>query len=366
MAESLHVIASPVVDPAIDCASTLPSNYYVNADLLTVEKHKIFWRTWQIAGRSEQVRNPGDYITADLLGEPLLVVRGSDGVLRCFYNVCRHRAGPPAEGCGSRKVFRCGYHGWTYGLDGRLLNAPEMEGTKNFSADDLRLRPIRVGEWEGQVFVNLDPDALPLIEALEKLQDQAKKFAFGKMRLCARRDYHMQCNWKVYIDNYLEGYHLPSVHPSLNRELDYGSYETTLFARHSLQSSPIRGPENEASVDRRYKQADGDMSAEYFWIFPNWMLNCYPDNVSLNIVLPTGPETCVAIFEWYFPPGHTEASAETIRFSDEIQLEDGHICEVVHRNLKSQSYDTGRYSVKQEKGVHHFHQLYSDAIHKGE
>ncbi len=166
----------------------------------------------------------------------------------------------------------------------------------------------------------------------------------------------------MYIDNYLEGYHLPSVHPSLNRELDYGAYVTTLFEKHSLQASPIRGPENESSVQRRYKQASGDMTAEYFWIFPNWMLNCYPDNVSLNIVLPTGPETCVAIFEWYFPKERAAAAAETMRFSDEIQIEDGHICEVVHRNLKSQSYDRGRYSVKQERGVHHFHQLYVAAM----
>ena len=182
------------------------------------------------------------------------------------------------------------------------------------------------------------------------------------MRLAGRREYHMQCNWKVYIDNYLEGYHLPSVHPSLNRELDYSSYVTTLFERHSLQASPIRGPENETSVERRYKQASGDMTAEYFWVFPNWMLNCYPDNVSLNIVLPTGPETCVAIFEWYFPVERIDSAEDTMKFSDEIQLEDGHICEVVHRNLKSQSYDSGRYSVKQEQGVHHFHMLYSEAM----
>ncbi len=363
MTQKLHVIPASIVDPNIACASTLPSSYYTAPDLLAEEKGSIFWRTWQIVGRSEQVRNPGDYITVDLLGEPLLVARGGEGMLRGFYNVCRHRAGPPAEGCGSRKVFRCGYHGWTYGLDGRLLNAPEMEGVQNFSAEELRLRPIQIGEWEGQVFVNLDPDALPLREALGELPQQAAKYNFGEMRLCGRRDYHMHCNWKVYIDNYLEGYHLPSVHPSLNRELDYNSYETTLFAKHSLQASPIRGPENESTVDRRYKQAAGDLSAEYFWIFPNWMLNCYPDNVSLNIVLPTGPETCVAIFEWYFPPEQAEASGETMKFSDEIQLEDGHICEVVHRNLKSQSYDTGRYSVKQEKGVHHFHLLYSEAIH---
>ena len=343
-------------------AFTLPSNFYVDPDYLEQEKRRIFWRTWQIVGRSEQVANPGDYFTANLCGEPLLLVRDTERNLRGFYNVCRHRAGPPAEGCGSRKVFRCGYHGWTYGLDGRLLNAPEMDGTEDFRFEDFRLRPVQVAEWEGQLFVNLSPEAEPLVTALRELPQQAAKFHLGKMKLAGRRDYHMQCNWKVYIDNYLEGYHLPSVHPSLNRELDYNAYVTTLFERHSLQTSPIRGPENEANVERRYRQASGDMAAEYFWIFPNWMLNCYPDNVSLNIVLPTGPESCVVIFEWYFLPERMSAAEETMKFSDEIQVEDGRICELVHQNLKSQSYDRGRYSAKQEKCLHHFHRLYAEAM----
>lgn len=354
------------MNPAIEDANTLPSGYYINPEMLSKELRNIFWRTWQIVGRAEQVRKPGDYITVDLLGEPLLIVRGAEGELGGFYNVCRHRAGPVAEGCGSRKVFRCAYHGWTYGIDGRLMNAPEMEGTRNFCVDDLKLRPIRVEVWEGQVFVNLSLDAEPLLSALGDLPEQAAKYKFAEMRLAGRRDYHMQCNWKVYIDNYLEGYHLPSVHPSLNRELDYNSYATTLFERHSLQASPIRGPENESTVQRRYKQASGDAAAEYFWIFPNWMLNCYPDNISLNIVLPTGPEACLAIFEWYFPADRVQSAGATMAFSDEIQLEDGHICEVVHRNLKSQSYESGRYSVKQERGVHHFHQLYMAKMHASE
>ena len=350
------------MNPAVERAFTLPADFYIDPKYVELEKRQIFWRTWQIAGRAEQVRKPGDYFTTNLCGEPLLIVRDAEGELRGFYNVCRHRAGPPAEGCGSRKVFRCGYHGWTYGLDGALLNAPEMEGTEDFRFEDFRLRCVGVGEWEGQVFVNLDPEAEPLQAALRELPEQAKKFHFSKMKLAGRRDYPMRCNWKVYIDNYLEGYHLPSVHPSLNRELDYGAYTTTLFEKHSLQTSPIRGPENESTVERRYKQASGDMAAEYYWIFPNWMLNCYPDNVSLNIVLPTGPETCVAIFEWYFLPEKMSAAEETMRFSDEIQIEDGRICEVVHGNLKSRSYDRGRYSVKQEKCLHQFHRLYAEAL----
>jgi choline monooxygenase len=289
-------------------------------------------------------------------------LRNREGELRGFYNVCRHRAGPPAEGCGSRKVFRCGYHGWTYSLDGRLLNAPEMEGTANFREEEFGLQPVPTAEWGAWVFTNLDPATDPLMLSLRELPQQAGKCELDKLKLAARRDYVMDCNWKVYIDNYLEGYHLPSVHPGLNRELDYGRYITETFPSHSRQASPIRGPENEKDVQRRYSQASGNEEAEYFWIFPNWMLNCYPDNVSLNMVFPLATEQCVAIFEWYFPENvlNSEVPAETVRFSDEIQIEDGRICETVHRNLKSRSYTHGRFSAKQEKGVHHFHRLYAE------
>ena len=154
------------------------------------------------------------------------------------------------------------------------------------------------------------------------------------------------------------------MHPSLNRELDYTAYEVTLFDRYSLQTSPIRGPENENSVDRRYKQREGDMAAEYYWIYPNWMLNCYPDNMSLNIVLPLGPEKCGAIVAWFFEEGRfkSEVPESTYKFSDEIQIEDIGICEAVQRGLASSTYESGRYSPQRENGVHHFHELYARSM----
>jgi len=357
-----------MIDPEVARAQTLPSSYYLDPAQLEIEKQRIFWRTWQVVGCREQVAKPGDYFTFDLVGEPLLLVRDTDGELRGYYNVCRHRAGPAAEGCGSRKVFRCGYHGWTYSLDGRLLNAPEMEGVCDFRHEDFGLKPIQAAEWGGLVFVNLDPDPPSLTQWLGELPRQTAKFGLERLSFFRRKDYVMDCNWKVYIDNYMEGYHLPSVHPSLNRELDYSAYEITLFGNYSLQTSPIRGPENESIVDRRYKQREGDMAAEYYWIFPNWMLNCYPDNMSLNIVLPITAEKCVATFLWFFDEDRlkTPAPEETYKFSDEIQVEDGHICEVVHRNLKSQSYDRGRYSVKQEKSLHMFHRKYLETLTGGQ
>jgi choline monooxygenase len=349
------------IDAEIARAWTLPAQVYCDPEVAAAEQEKIFSRTWQIAGRREQAAKPGDYFTTEIAGERLLIVCGNDGVVRGFHNVCRHRAGPPAEGCGSRKVFRCGYHGWTYSLEGKLLHAPEMQGVQNFSPEDFGLLPVACEIWEQWIFVNPDSQAAPLAQELGELRQQVAKFRLAKMRFRERREYRMQCNWKTYIDNYLEGYHLPSVHPGLNRELEYANYKTQQFRRHSVQSSPIRGPENEKDATRRYKSGE-NLSADYYWIFPNWMLNCYPDNVSLNVVIPLGPEETLAIFEWYFLDElrNTATAREAINFSHEIQLEDGKICEQVQRNLHSRSYHRGRYSVAQERCVHHFHRLYAE------
>ena len=356
---------SPVNAPAagIERAWTLPRDYYIDPAYLPLERERIFCATWQVAGYSEQVAAAGQYFTFDLAGEPLLIVRGADNQLRGFYNVCRHRAGPPAEGCGSRKAFRCGYHGWTYSLDGRLLSAPEMDGVCDFVHEDFGLKSIHVAEWGGLVFANLSAAPEPLEASLGELPRQAAKFHLDSLRFYRRHDYVMDCNWKTYVDNYMEGYHLPSVHPGLNRELDYGAYQVDLFPRHSRQSSPIRSGDGATQAPRRYS-GTGDISAEYFWVYPNWMLNCYPDNMSLNIVLPLAPEKCVTIFLWFFPENllSTGIPEKTFRFSDEIQLEDGRICETVQRNLRSRSYSRGRYSIKQERSLYHFHQLYLAAV----
>jgi len=354
------------VDAAIERAWTLPASLYTDANVFALEKEKIFAHTWQVVGHAHQVAKPGDFFTTDLVGEPLLLVRGSDEKLRGFYNVCRHRAGPPAEGCGSRKLFRCGYHGWTYGLDGALISATEIDGVEGFRPEDFALVPVRAEEWFNLIFVNLDSQTPPFLESLGDLPRQAERFPFAEMKLFERRTYDMKCNWKTYVDNYLEGYHLPSVHPGLNRELDYNAYVVEPYARHVRQFSPIRGAQSGDLTPRRYQESRGDLTTDYFWIFPNWMLNCYPDNVSLNIVLPVEPERTLAIFEWYLPEQdhNAQAAKASVEFSDQIQLEDTGICEAVQRNLRSRSYTRGRFSVKQEKGVHAFHRMYSATMNK--
>jgi choline monooxygenase len=354
------------IDQDVSRAWTLPAQLYFDEGVCAAENKRIFSRTWQVVGHHSQVKDAGDYFTTELAGEPLLMVRGADNKLRGFYNVCRHRAGPPAEGCGSRKLFRCGYHGWTYGLDGALISATEIEGVEGFRPEDFALVPVRVEEWFNLIFVNLEPEAKPLRECLSELTPQVEKFQFTGMKLFERRTYEMNCNWKTYVDNYLEGYHLPSVHPGLNRELDYNAYVVEPHARHVRQFSPIRGAEPGDTSPRRYQEAGEDLTTDYFWIFPNWMLNCYPDNVSLNIVLPRGPERSLAIFEWYLPEkDHSSSAAKaSVEFSDQIQIEDVAICEKVQKNLRSRSYSRGRFSATQEKGVHAFHRMYGEAMNE--
>jgi len=357
-----------LIDPEISRAWTLPSHLYTDPSVLNEEEKQIFSRTWQVVGRGDQVANSGDYFTTELAREPLVIVRGADAKLRGFFNVCRHRAGPPAEGCGSRKLFRCGYHGWTYSLDGSLISSTEMEGVEGFRPEEFSLVPVKVDEWFGFVFVNLDDDARPLREGIGELPAQAEKFYSPGLKLFERRTYEMNCNWKTYVDNYLEGYHLPSVHPGLNRELDYNAYAVEPHVLRQggyvRQFSPIRGAQPGDTTPRRYHEAREDLTTEYFWIFPNWMLNCYPDNVSLNIVLPRGPERSLAIFEWYLPEEQhgSPAAKASVEFSHQIQMEDVAICETVQKNLHSRSYSRGRFSVKQEAGVHAFHRMYGESM----
>jgi len=336
-------------EPKLALASTLPSRFYNDASVLPAENRSIFARTWQLAGHEDAVRERGRFFTTTVADEPLLIVRGDDGELRVLSNVCRHRAGPVAKGAGQRASLQCGYHGWTYALDGSLRTAPEMDGIECWDRASVALPQFRIETWNGLLFVNLDRDAPPLRDFLGDLA--GRRFSGAP---AARKEWTVNCNWKVYVDNYLEGYHIPIVHPGLFREIDYPNYRTETRRNYSIQHAPLKRPE----------RIRGDGEAEYFWLFPNLMLNVYPDNFSTNLIVPLGQEKTLTIFEWYFrdPASQKKEIDETIAFSDEIQIEDIEICEAVQRGLRSATYDRGRYSPARENGVHHFHGLYAAAM----
>ncbi|MBI1278054.1 MAG: Rieske 2Fe-2S domain-containing protein [Anaerolineaceae bacterium] len=350
-------------------AETLPAEWYTDSRMLELEKERIFYKTWQPVGRVDQVRRVGDYFVCEVVGQPLVITRGLDEKLRGFYNVCMHRAGPVALGQGNRKSLQCRYHGWTYDLEGKLIRAPEFEGVENWSKEDVCLSPIMVEEWGPWVFVNLDPDASPMSDIYGPIQAEilSKGFDLSKMSLIERRDYVIDCNWKVYVDNYLEGYHLPIAHPGLFKELDYDQYRVDTYRYYSSQYAPIRPVDGEVR-DRRYVRTDAEAEALYYWVFPNVMLNVYMDNTSINIILPLGHDKTLTIFEWYFQQPGTgegwESMQQIIAFSDQIQQEDIEICENVQKGLKSNAYNQGRFSVLRENGVHHFQSLVHEFLTK--
>jgi choline monooxygenase len=341
-------------------AGTLPARWYIEPGILDLEKEKVFWRTWQAVGHARKVAKPGDYFACEVLGEPLVVTRGEDGVLRAFSNVCRHRASTVADREGNCRTLRCPYHGWTYGLDGKLLGQPEFEGVNDWDRSAVCLPAVTLETWGPFVFVKVAPAGPPLAEVLGDIPAQARALGcdFEKLHFYQRRDYVVNCNWKVYIDNYLEGYHVPAAHPGLFRELDYKQYRVDTFRYYSSHYAPIRAA-REGSGQRRYSGTGDGAAALYYWVFPNFMLNIYPDNISSNIILPMGHDRTLTLFEWFFAAEKPDpgAAGNSMAFSDEIQMEDIKICENVQRGLHSRTYDRGRFSVKRENGVHHFHTL---------
>ncbi|HVR44503.1 MAG TPA: SRPBCC family protein [Thermoanaerobaculia bacterium] len=345
-------------DPRLERAATIPADWYLDPSWLRLESERVFARTWQFAGTAEQVAEPGMYFTAEVAGEPVVIARGKDGEIRALSNVCRHRAGPVASGCGRRMSFQCGYHGWSYGLDGRLLAMREFEGVEDFRKEEHPLPQFELKQWGPLLFVRTAPDGPEFEAFVGELATRLGHRDMSGYRRAVRKDWTLDCNWKVYVDNYLEGYHIPIVHPSLYEELDYANYRTETARWYSIQHSPIRG--------ERLRKGPDDDEASFFWLFPNLMLNVYPDNFSTNLIVPLGHERTLTRFEWFFRDPDTPAAKkvieETVAYSDEIQLEDIAICEAVQKGLRSRTYDRGRYAVRRENGVHHFHGLLAEFL----
>ncbi|MEP6882891.1 MAG: aromatic ring-hydroxylating dioxygenase subunit alpha [Dokdonella sp.] len=342
----------------LDQARALSARYYFGEEMLAHEHDTVFARSWQLVARHAQLAEPGDHVVEKIGKVPILIVRGKDGVLRAFPNVCRHRAGPLAlcNGKGAN-ALHCKYHGWTYTLEGQLRSAPEMQDAKDFEVDDIRLPALRAHEWQGLVFVALSDDVAPFDEVYAGIVERIAPIDLSAMHFLRRETYDIDCNWKVYIDNFLEGYHLPHVHPGLCKVLDYRAYDTELFPWQVLQTSPLRDS----------GEIYGEGEAFYYQIYPNIMLNIMPGRLQTNRVLPLGPGRCRVEFDFFYAQDDKAQSriARDAEFSDEVQLEDVAICEAVQLGLASGTYDAGRLCPKRESGVWHFHNMLRAAYSNG-
>jgi len=367
MPESLEQILASYNERAeLAEASTIPASWYVDTRIAELESKTVFSKSWQMVGRADQVEEPGQFVTANVAGEPIVVVRGNDSVRRGFFNVCRHHAAAVVtEPCGQASILHCPYHGWNYGLDGGLKGMPEFEGVKNFDRQKNGLVPVKADIWESFVFVNLDPQAAPLKTFLGGLVKRVGPLGLSKLHHFDRRVYDIHCNWKVFVDNYLDGgYHVPHLHKGLNSVLDYKQYTIENEDRYCLQSSPmVSGTEDAATATTR----KGDR-AWYFWQYPNLMINHYQGYMDTNLVLPVDVDHCRVIFDFYFAEideAHSEYNRQSVAVGARVQDEDLGICEAVQQGLKSRAYKAGRLSMRREAGEHLFHRLLAADLKAG-
>ena len=349
----IKIPANDLATVPIERSQTIPSAWYTEPDFHKLDQQAVLSATWQYVTHISRVKKPGDTFLTTIAGNPVIIVRDREEKLRAFYNVCKHRGGPLATECSSRKVLQCQYHGWTYLLDGTLRGVPEFDRVELFDKKDFGLTPIALEIWQEMVFVNLAPAPEPILRTFAGIAERIAPLSLAGKIFHKRTIYNVQTNWKVYVDNYLEGYHLPYVHPELCKLLDYHRYVTETFDRYSLQYSPFQEGEN-------LYQAEGG-EAFYYFVFPNFMLNILPGRLQTNLVVPVAPDRCQVIFDYYYDDIESEPArkvmADDEAYSDKVQAEDIEICEQVQKGLASCAYDRGRFSVKCEQGVYHFQQL---------
>jgi choline monooxygenase len=344
-------------------AWTIPAPWYVNPRVLDLERRTVFSRSWQMVGRADQLREPGQYVTGELAGEPILVVRGTDLALRGFFNVCRHHAAAVmTEAEGRANNLRCPYHGWTYSLEGELKGTPDFAGVCNFDRAANGLVQIETAQWENWIFARLEPDGPSLENFLgADLIGRIAQLGLGELHWMERRHYELDCNWKVFVDNYLDGgYHVPHLHKGLDSVLDYSEYTIETGERFCLQTSPVLTQAAEARTGEVRK----GQRALYYWTYPNFMINWYEGVLDTNLVCPRGIDRTEVVFDFYFADISEQArkhNLASIAVGQRIQDEDAAICKSVQRGLTSQAYKRGRLSVRREAGEHLFHRLlYAD------
>jgi len=334
----------------LDQATTLPGYMYADPAFHAFDAQRIFARSWQLICGAQKLANAGDHVVSEIAGKPVILVRGEEGALRGFFNVCKHRAGPLALADGNARQLQCKYHGWTYRLDGQLRAAHEMQLAKDFDISCIHLDAIQVREWEGLVFAAIG-EAPAFDQVLGGIRERIQPIDLKQFRFHSSMAYDVESDWKAYVDNYLEGYHLPHVHPGLNKLLDYRQYTTQLAERYSYQQSPLDGGQGPYTAGE----------AHYYFIYPNMMLNILPGRLQTNRVVPLAAGRCSVLFDYFYTdlesPAAQKMIAEDFAFSDEVQKEDISICERVQKGLASGAYTAGRLSPKRESGVHHFQEL---------
>lgn len=353
------------IDPDIRVAETLPGWAYADEELFRRSRDAIFARSWLYAGDADAVKAPGSVsplrLRAAGLDEPLLLARDKDDTLRLLSNVCTHRANLLVQGDGRCNQLRCGYHGRRFALDGKLLGSPEFEATQNFPRPQDDLPQVPLGQWQSLLFGALEPEA-SFAEWTQGLDERLAHLPWREARYDpeSSHDYVVAASWALYVENYLEGFHIPYVHPGLAAALDYSRYREELLPWGTLQIGVASTGEPSFDLPAGHPDHGTAIAGYYAWLFPTTMINVYPWGLSLNVVIPEAPRrTRVRFLSFVWNPDARSAGAGADL--DRVEREDEAVVEQVQRGVDARLYQRGRYSASRELGVHHFHRLLSRA-----
>lgn len=333
---------------------TLPARWYHDPAIYEAERRAVFFDEWLLFGHESRVAEPGAYHAQNIAGWPVFVIRGKDGALRGFHNVCRHRASQVLrEGCGKAGVLRCLYHGWVYDDHGALRKTPGFGGDEAALCENTALFPVHVKVWNSLVFICMkDGTPPPFEKSLGALPGAVAGVDFSAFHYFDAAAHKINCNWKTYIENYLEGYHIPAVHPGLNAEVDFATYQVEPAERIALHKVNT-------------KTADAINDGLWVWLWPNAALNIYRGGMNLETVLPEGPEAVSLNYCYLFrdvSAAKEEENRRTIAMSRTVTAEDIEVCEIVQRNLRAGIYDRGALSPRHEQGVAYFQKLVAAAV----
>ena len=354
------------IDADIRVARTLPGRVYSDPELFRMQRDRIFARTWHYAAHDDVVKVAGQVYPFTLvpgaLDEPLLLTRDQADAIHCLSNVCTHRGTLVVEGPSHEQQLRCRYHGRRFTLDGKFHSMPEFEGTRDFPSPADDLRAVALERFERFLMVALDP-AMPFGDVARGMRERLAGLPFASLTYDAAgaRDYLVNANWALYVDNYLEGFHVPYVHSSLAATLDYGAYAVELERYGVLQLGVGKPGEPTFALSASHPDAKRQVAAYYYWLFPTTMFNVYPWGISVNVVMPLSVDrTKVAFLPFVWDQSKRDLGAGG--GLDRVEREDEAIVEAVQRGVRSRIYDRGRYSPTRETGVHHFHRLLAEFL----
>jgi phenylpropionate dioxygenase-like ring-hydroxylating dioxygenase large terminal subunit len=353
--------AIPAIENPIEDGWTLPAAWYSDEGVSALERERIFATTWQYAGRSDHVREPGAFFASQAGHIPVVVVRDREGVLRGFVNVCRHRGHPVVSGDGCRETLQCPYHAWTYDLDGSLRRAPRAEREPGFDPTGLSLRPVAVETWGPFVFVNPEPEASRLADTLGGLPELIAESGvdLDALGFHSHHEWEIKSNWKVAIENFLECYHCPVAHPGFSKviDVDPDAYLLTISAAYTSQVGRVRESALSGNGKAPYVPTGDVTQAQYHFIWPNTTISIEagPPNVAIERWVPTGLRTTAEITDYFFGPGVSEEQIEdVIAFGTQVGEEDLALCESVQTGLDSRAVPQGRLMRESEQLIHDF------------